>query len=123
MNPLVKGDPTISLMQAARQRAAQQARMEAQAKKLKNYPQIEEAAKGFEAQFLSAMLKPMFAGVNKPDPLFGGGHGEQVFNGFMVREYGKLMAEHGGIGLAEHVKAELLKIQEAQNGKRQNTQH
>ncbi len=117
MNPLVKADPNISLMQAARQQVTQKAQMLEQSKEIKNYQKIEEAAKDFEAVFLSEMLKPMFAEINEPDPLFGGGQGEKVFNGFMVQEYGKMMAERGGIGIAEHVKAELLKIQEAQNGK------
>lgn len=107
-------DTNIALLQAAQTQAKAKADMLDKASKMKNFEQIEQAAKDFEAVFLSEMMKPMFAEINKPDPLFGGGHGEQVFNGFMVQEYGKLMAENGGVGLAEHVKAELVKIQEAQ---------
>lgn len=72
---------------------------------------IEEAAKEFEAVFLGEMVKPMFEGV-KSDPMFGGGHAEEVYKGMMVQEYGKVMADAGGLGLADHVKAELLRIQE-----------
>lgn len=117
MNGLVTTDPNITLLQAAQQQLTQKAQMLEQAENVKNYQKIEEAAKDFEAVFLTEMLKPMFAEINEPDPLFGGGQGERVFNGFMVQEYGKLMAARGGIGIAEHVKAELLKIQEVQNGK------
>jgi len=113
MNELITNDPSVTLMQAARQQAKQQAEMAAKAPQIKNYDKIEEAAQEFEAVFLSEMLKPMFKDVNEPDPLFGGGKGEEVFNGFMVQEYGKLMAQRGGIGIAEQVKAELIRIQEA----------
>ena len=112
MNELVTADTNITLMQAARQQANAKAQMLEKAKETENYGKIEEAAKDFEAVFLTEMLKPMFAETNKPDPLFGGGQGEAVFNGFMVQEYGKLMAERGGIGIAEHVKAAMIQIQE-----------
>jgi len=72
---------------------------------------IRNAAKDFEAVFLSEMMKPMFDSV-EVDPMFGGGKGEEVFKGMMVQEYGKLMAERGGIGLADYVQAEMIRIQE-----------
>ncbi len=75
---------------------------------------LEEAAKEFEAVFLTAMLKPMFEQI-KVDSNFGGGKGEEVFRGFMVQEYGKMISETGNIGIAEHIKAELLRIQEEAN--------
>lgn len=118
MNELItRATPDTLLMQAARQSAKEKAQMLEKAGQTENYKKIEDSAREFEAVFLSEMLKPMFAEVNKSDPLFGGGHGEEVFNGFLVQEYGKLMAARGGIGIADHVKAELLKIQEAQKEK------
>ena len=80
-----------------------------------NGTQIDEAAKQFESVFISEMLKPMFEEVNKADPMFGGGKGEEVFNGMMVDQYGKMLSERGGIGIAGRVKAELLRLQEAKN--------
>lgn len=115
VNGLIRGDTNIALMQAARQDAAHKAQVLEQQKTVKNFEKIDAAAKDFEAVFLSEMLKPMFKEINEADPLFGGGHGEEVFNGFMVQEYGKLMAQRGGIGLADHVREELLKIQEAKS--------
>ena len=118
MNNLITGDSTIAMMQAAQQQSRTQAEMMQNAGKIRNYGEIEQAAKEFEAVFLSEMLKPMFEGL-EPDPMFGGGHGEKVFQGMMIQEYGKTMAEQGGIGLAEHVKTELIKLQEAlDNGNR-----
>ena len=113
MNELIKGDANIALVQAAKEQAAQKAQLATQEKQVRNARKIDEAAQDFEANFLSEMMKPMFSEVNKPDPLFGGGHGEQVFNGMMVQQYGKLMAARGGIGIADAVKAEMIKIQEA----------
>lgn len=118
MNNLITGDSTIAMMQAAQQQTRMQAEIAQSAGKIRNYNEIEQAAQEFEAVFLSEMLKPMFAGL-EPDPMFGGGHGEKVFKDMMVQEYGKTMAEQGGIGLAEHVKTELIKLQEAlDNGNR-----
>ena len=72
--------------------------------------QIEDAAKDFEAVFLSEMMKPMFESV-EVDKIFGGGKGEEVFRSFMVQEYGKIMAASGQIGLASPVKDALIKMQ------------
>ncbi|MEO0914184.1 MAG: rod-binding protein [Pseudomonadota bacterium] len=58
-------------------------------------------AKELEAAFLSEMLKA--AGVGKPLESFGGGAGEDAFAGFLVREYATMMADRGGIGLAESI--------------------
>jgi Rod binding domain-containing protein len=77
---------------------------------------IDQAAQDFEAMFLTEMMRPMFDEVNKPDPMFGGGKGEEVFNNLMLDEYGKKMAASGGIGLASHVKAEMIRLQEAKHG-------
>ena len=79
-----------------------------------NNKAIEEAAQDFEAVFMAEMLKPMFEQI-KPNGMFGGGKGEEVFQGMMVQEYGKIMAERGGIGIAEQVKEEMLRIQEQVN--------
>lgn len=87
------------------------AKIEKTAGEVKNMAAIEAAAKDFEAMFLSEMLRPMFDGI-KPDPMFGGGKGEEVFQGLMLEEYGKSMAESGGIGLAQHVKEAMIRIQE-----------
>lgn len=72
---------------------------------------IRQAAENFEAMFLSQMLAPVFAGLGE-DSLFGGGPGEQVYRSMMVQEYGKAIAGAGGLGIADTVEREMLKLQE-----------
>ncbi|MBT5374498.1 MAG: hypothetical protein HOL06_07545 [Rhodospirillaceae bacterium] len=68
-------------------------------------------AEDFEAMFISQMLSPMFEGTDTPAP-FGGGQGEKVFRSFMIQEYGKIMSNAGGVGLADTVMNEILEAQE-----------
>lgn len=70
-----------------------------------------EIAEDFEAMFLAQLLKPMFDGI-ETDALFGGGPGEDAYKSMLVQEYGKVMAQSGGVGIADMVKAEILKLQE-----------
>ena len=70
-----------------------------------------KAAQEFEAVFISQMLKPMFESI-EIEPPFGGGSGEEVWKGLQVEEYGKAIARAGGIGLADQIFAEILKMQE-----------
>ncbi|MCX8506409.1 MAG: rod-binding protein [Alphaproteobacteria bacterium] len=66
----------------------------------------EEAKKlgqDFEAMFLEEMMRPIFADVSKPNAMFGGGHGEEVFQTMMVQEYAKSFAKRGGIGIAKQI--------------------
>ncbi len=73
-----------------------------------------EVAEKFEAFFLGQMLQPMFASIN-PEPPFGGGHAEKIWKSMMVDEIGKSMAKSGGIGIADSIQREILKMQEVQN--------
>jgi flagellar protein FlgJ len=81
---------------------------------------INKAAEEFEAVFLTEMMKPMFEGI-EPDPMFGGGKGEEIFQGMMLEQYGKAMAARGGIGIADQVKAEMIRMQAEANSQRQTT--
>jgi len=71
---------------------------------------VKTAAQDFEAQFLSIMFQQMFAGL-KTDGPFGGGEGEEMFRSLMTEAMGKQVAKAGGIGLAETVQREILKLQ------------
>jgi flagellar protein FlgJ len=73
--------------------------------------QARETAKEFEAVFLSQMLKPIFESVNLEAP-FGGGMGEEMWRSMQVDEYGKALANAGGIGIADAVFREMIKQQE-----------
>lgn len=71
---------------------------------------VRETAEAFEAQFLSVMLQPMFEGLDPNGP-FGGGAGEQMFRSVMTEAIGKQMARTGGVGVADVVQREMLKLQ------------
>jgi len=72
---------------------------------------LRKVADDFETQFLGQMLAPMFETV-ETDPVFGGGHGEEMFRSLLVNEYGKQMTQRGGFGIADAVYRELLRAQE-----------
>lgn len=74
---------------------------------------MRETAQDFEAVFLSQMLKPMFQNLTAEAP-FGGGAAEEMWQSLMVDEYGKSIAKSGGIGIADAVMSEMLKLQEIQ---------
>ena len=74
--------------------------------------QIRKVAEDFEAVFLSQMLKPMFANLGAEKP-FGGGSGEDMWRSLQVDEFGKAISRKGGIGIADNIFREMLKLQEA----------
>ncbi|MBX3476508.1 MAG: rod-binding protein [Brevundimonas sp.] len=72
---------------------------------------MRETAEAFEASFLSQMLKPMFEGLSTDGP-FGGGQAENTWRSFMIDAMAKQTVRAGGIGLADQVMSEMLKMQE-----------
>ena len=72
---------------------------------------MRETAEAFEASFLAQMLKPMFEGLSTEAP-FGGGEAEGTWRGFLVEAMAKQTVRAGGIGLADQVVAQMLKMQE-----------
>ena len=80
------------------------------AEQLAKRGQIEKTARDFEASFLSVMLGQMFKDVGAEAP-FSGGHGEAAFKSFLGDAMAKQMVQHGGVGLADRVAQEMLKLQ------------
>lgn len=72
---------------------------------------MRETAEAFEASFLAQMLKPMFEGLSTDGP-FGGGEAEGTWRSFMVEAMAKQTVKVGGIGLADQVVVQMLKMQE-----------
>ena len=70
---------------------------------------IAYAAKDFEASFLAIMLGQMFNGVGEGE--FSGGEGEAAFKSFLMDAISKQVVRSGGIGVADHVQREMLKLQ------------
>lgn len=69
------------------------------------------SAEEFEAMYLSTMFKQMFAGLETNGPFFGGS-AEQTWREMLVDQYGGMTAKAGGVGIADAVYREMLKIQE-----------
>ncbi len=69
-----------------------------------------KAAQDFEGVFVAQMMEPMFQGL-RTDGLFGGGNGEMIFRSLMIQEVGKEVAASGGIGIADNVYREMLRMQ------------
>ena len=76
-----------------------------------NQKAMRRTAEAFEASFLSQMLKPMFEGLQTDGP-FGGGEGEATWRSFLIDAMAKQTVKAGGVGLADTVMSEMLKMQE-----------
>ena len=72
--------------------------------------QIKHTSEKFEASFLSIMLQQMFEGTETAGP-FGGGPGEKMFQSFMTEAMAGKMVKTGGVGLANSVQREMLRLQ------------
>jgi Rod binding domain-containing protein len=81
--PSVTASPARSPEQAARER------------------ELRAVAVDFEAVFLAQMLQ--YAGVGKAPEGFSGGAGEEAFGSQLVAAQAKIMAENGGIGIADRL--------------------
>jgi len=73
---------------------------------------IEATSKDFEALFIGQMMEQMF-GDSIGTEAFGDEESGEIYKGLMMEEYGRQMAKAGGIGIADYVKRELMKLQEA----------
>lgn len=72
-----------------------------------------QTAEDFESFFLSQMLQPMFSELEAEEP-FGGGQAEKMWRSLQVDEMGKAFAKTGGVGIADMVFREIIKMQEVQ---------
>ncbi len=71
----------------------------------------ETAARDFEAVYLNTMLKSMFTDLQQNG--LNNGQAESTWRGMLVEQYARSIAEAGGIGIADAVRAELIALQEA----------
>lgn len=72
--------------------------------------ELRRVAEEFEAIFIAEMLAPMFEGL-ETDGLGGGGMGEEIFRPMLVERYAEAIAAAGGIGVADAVVRELVRLQ------------
>ncbi len=73
---------------------------------------VRKAAEDFAAVALTELLSPMFDTVDTAGGEFGGGAGEQAFKPMMISEVAKQISRSGGLGLAEPVYQQMLRLQE-----------
>lgn len=73
-----------------------------------------ETAQAFEAVFVGQMAKLMMESVEQQGP-FSGGHGEEMFRGILAERLGVEIAKGRGIGLADSVMAEIVRLQEGKS--------
>jgi Rod binding domain-containing protein len=71
--------------------------------------------RNFEQMFLAQMLTPIFDTL-PTDGAFGGGHAEQMMRSFQVDSYADAIMRSGGIGLAQNIAMEILRLQETAHG-------
>jgi len=77
-------------------------------------PRVAEArraAEEFEAVFLAQMMAPMFEGLDT-DGLGGGGMGEEIFRPMLIERYAEALSQAGGVGIADSIVRELMRLQE-----------
>ena len=75
--------------------------------------QIRATAEEFESVFLAQLVELMMGESTQSS--FSGGPGEGAFSSMLNEEYAKIMAQAGGIGLADSLAREMLVQQEARD--------
>ena len=74
---------------------------------------LRKSAEDFTTVALNELLKPIFDTTDPSEGEFGGGAGERAFRPMLVNEIAKKIAHGGGLGLAEPVYQQMLRLQEA----------
>ena len=90
--------------------AARRAKLPTDVSAVQTRAQAEEIAQQFERMFITEMLQPMFSGIETDGP-FGGGQGEDVFRPMLLDQYADAVARGGGVGVADAVLKEILRLQ------------
>ena len=71
---------------------------------------LRQTAEEFEAVFLAQVLQTLHTGIGGPGALNEGDN--EAWSGMLQEEYAKLIAKSGGIGVADGLMREMLKLQE-----------
>ncbi|GGH26505.1 hypothetical protein GCM10007036_34350 [Alsobacter metallidurans] len=75
-------------------------------------PKMNKTAQDFEAMFLENAFGQMFSGLQGEGPLGGQGAGAEIYRGMLTQEYAKTVSKRGGVGIADSVYRELIRMQE-----------
>ena len=112
MNPALTAFAATSQTAGARL-DADRAGMERAAVSPEAAARARETAKEFETMMLEEMLGRVFESVGDVGFFGEAGPGAGMYRSMLVKEYAGMIAERGGVGLADQVYAEILKLQEA----------
>ena len=79
------------------------------------YEKLRKQAVDLEGVFLNTLMKEMFSSIKTDEASFGGGFAEEPWRGMQAEQFAGALAETGGIGLADQLMGDLLRLQEASN--------
>jgi peptidoglycan hydrolase FlgJ len=82
---------------------------------------MRRTAEDFESMFLEQALDRMLAESNETEeegPLASGGPGSGVYKSMLAKEYAGSIVRSGGVGIANSVYAQMLKMQEGSDAGR-----
>ena len=77
------------------------------------YEKLHKQAVELEGVFLNTLIKEMFSSIDTNEESFGGGFAEETWRGMQAEQVANSLAEQGGIGLADQLMSDLLRLQEA----------
>ena len=83
--------------------------------KTPGYEKLHKQAVELEGVFLNTLMKEMFSSIDTSESSFGGGFAEETWRGMQAEQFASALAEKGGIGLADQLMSDLLRLQEANN--------
>lgn len=69
-------------------------------------------AEEMEGVFINTLLKEMFASIETDAKSFGGGFAEETWRSMQSEQLSDAMAKNGGIGIADQMLGDLIKMQE-----------
>lgn len=81
--------------------------------KTPGYDKLHQQAKDLEGVFLNTLMKEMFSSIQTDDKAMGGGFAEETWRGMQAEQFANAIAEHGGVGIADQLMGDLLRLQEA----------
>jgi flagellar protein FlgJ len=79
------------------------------------YEKLHKQAVELEGVFLNTLMKEMFSSIDTQEESFGGGFAEETWRGMQAEQVANSLAAQGGIGLADSLMSDLLRLQEATN--------
>ena len=81
--------------------------------KAPGYARLHAQAKDLEGVFLNTLMKEMFSSIKTDSQSMGGGFAEDTWRGMQAEQFSNIIADKGGIGLADQLMPTLLRLQEA----------